>query len=200
MNYWAVPRCWPGETVAVFATGPSLSQEVCDKVRDAGLNAIAVNDAYRLAPWAGFLFASDLLWWRTHAEAVKDFSGHKVTTQPGRDIDGVHRLRRTEYDGYDPNPSHLRFGGNSGYQAVHLAIHTGAARILLCGFDMHTRGGIHFFGKHAEPLHNPTDNRMSRWAARFKNLNGHGAQIINCTPGSALTCFENRELDEVLGA
>ena len=32
MSY-RVPRLWPGRTVAVLATGPSISQEVADQVR-----------------------------------------------------------------------------------------------------------------------------------------------------------------------
>jgi len=31
---------------------------------------LAINDAYRLAPWADWLYACDDRWWRFHHEAV----------------------------------------------------------------------------------------------------------------------------------
>lgn len=196
MSYWLVPRMWEGRTIAVLASGPSMSQDVADRVR--GLPTIVVNETWRLAPWADVLFASDLQWWRARREALEGFTGIRICSQPGRDISGVHRLRITGHDGYDPDRSCIRFGGNSGYQAVHVAIHTGAARVILCGFDMHTRGGVHWHGNHTGDLRNPTENRMTRWIKRFRGLNGHGAQIINCTPGSALPWFEMADLDEVV--
>jgi hypothetical protein len=197
MNYWRVPRMFEGGTVAVFATGPSLTQEVVDKVRDAGVPAIAVNDAYKLAPWASILYAADIEWWLVHAEATKDFAGVRVGSQPGR-VEGIVFLKRTGDDGFDRDPGNIRFGRNSGYGGVHIALHTGASRILLCGFDMHDRNGTHFFGMHKEPLRNPTANRFLRWIRRFPALNHCGAQIINCTPGSALKCFPMVALDESL--
>ena len=35
VGYWTIPRMWEGRTVAVMASGPSMSQEVADKVRAA---------------------------------------------------------------------------------------------------------------------------------------------------------------------
>lgn len=194
---WTVPRLWPGQTIAVLATGPSMSQEVADKVLAAEVPAIAVNDAFRLAPWAAILFSSDLEWWRVKWDQVKDFRGVRVCSQPGRPMAGVERIRISADWGFDPDPSAVRFGGNSGYQAVHIGIHTGASRILLCGFDMH---GTHFFGKHPEPLRNPHEHRFASWIKRFRDLRNCGAEIVNCTPGSRLDAFPRMELDEALGA
>ena len=44
MSFWSVPRLWPGATVAILASGPSMNQAVADRVRAAGLPAIAIND------------------------------------------------------------------------------------------------------------------------------------------------------------
>lgn len=195
MTFWTVPRLWPGQTIAVFGSGPSMSQAVADAVLAADVPAIAVNDTYKLAPWAAILFSADLTWWRFHMEHVAGFRGLKVCSQPGRPLPGVQRIKLSGDFGFDPDPSCIRFGGNSGYQAVHIGIHTGAAKILLCGFDMH---GTHFFGKHPEPLRNPHENRFARWIKRFKDLRDCGAEIINCTPDSALPWFPMMRLEDAL--
>lgn len=50
VTYWTVPQMWAGRTVAVMASGPSMSKDVADKVRAARLPVIVVNNTYRLAP------------------------------------------------------------------------------------------------------------------------------------------------------
>ena len=190
-----MPRLWPGQTIAVLGSGPSMSQEVCDALLEANVPAIAVNDTFKLAPWAAILFAGDLQWWRVKAEEVAGFKGLKVCSQPGRELPGVARIRISGDWGFDPDPSCVRFGGNSGYQAVHIGIHTGAVRILLCGFDMH---GTHWFGRHQEPLRNPHEHRFSRWVKRFRDLKDCGAEIVNCTPGSALHHFQMMDLADAI--
>ena len=195
---YRVPRMWEGETVAVLASGPSMSQEVADKVR--GLHAIVVNDTYKLAPWADILYAADRRWWEANPEAAQ-FAGVKLCGQGGMLPDGVSVMMKSGTDGFDPNPNFVRTGNNSGYAAVHVAIHTGAARILLCGFDMH---GTHWFGDHTKStpsgrrLSNPHESSFARWIARFQSLKGAGAEIINCTPGSAMKCFEYKPLEALI--
>lgn len=181
---------WPGETVVVIATGQSLTQEQVAKVE--GMPTIVVNDAWKMAPWADVLYAADKAWWIHHPEAMA-FKGIKVCAQPNRPK-GVEFIRPTGMYGFDPDPSCVRTGGNSGYQAVHVAIHTGASRILLLGFDMH---GTHFFGPHQEPLRNTHPSSYPKWISRFKQLAIH-ADIVNCTPGSALTTVRCMSLDEAL--
>jgi hypothetical protein len=177
---WSVPPIFAGKTVAVFATGPSLTKEQCEDVQH--LPAVAVNDAYRLAPWADVLYAADGEWWRHHPDALK-FEGLKVSCMSSSP---VHQLQQGGVEGFDERLTHIRTGGNSGYQAIHLAIQAKASRVLLYGFDMH---GEHFFGRHPAPLRNTEPEHYVRWLPRFAALNGRGAEIINCTPGSALTCF-----------
>jgi hypothetical protein len=197
MSYWSVPRLWPGRTVAILASGPSMSQAVADQVHAAGIPAIAINDTYRLAPWADMLYAADEAWWLRHPAAL-DFAGLKVSVGT---IKGVHRLRNTGVTGFDPDPGCLRTGSNSGYQAVHIAAHAGASRILLCGFDMQ---GAHFFGRHPNGLANTGPDLFLKFRRHFGELAmvlaGCGAEVLNCTPGSALTCFPTAPLEQALAA
>lgn len=195
MPRWSVPRLWEGRTVVVMASGASMSREVAEAVRRSWLPTIAVNNTFLLCPWANMLYAADASWWRVHESAALAFAGLKVTCYVNIPYPEVNVLVPSGITGFDPRPNRIRTGGNSGYQAVHVAIQTGAARILLCGFNM---CGQHWFGSHPLPLRNPDPGSLQKWASRFKGLVGHGAEIINCTPHSALTCFPFVPLEEAL--
>jgi hypothetical protein len=166
-----------------------MSQEVADRVRAAGLPAIVVNDTYRLAPWADILYAADRRWWEANPEAVTEFAGTKLVAQSGLAFSDVILIQRS---------------GNRGYAAVHIALHTGAARVLLLGFDMH---GKHWFGSHSRRAPNnrlltdPSPHSFALWCERFNDLRGAaGADIVNCTPGSALKAFRFSRLEDELEA
>jgi hypothetical protein len=179
---WSVPRIWEGQTVAVLASGKSMSKAVADQVHGYGLPAIAVNKTWELAPWAQMLYAADSLWWEQNRV---EFAGLKISVNDGGTLHkGVHRLKQTGYQGFDPDPSCIRTGGNSGYQAVHVAAHAGAKRILLCGFNM---GGPHWHKEHRAPLRETGPGTYERWVNAFESLVREcPAEIINCTPESAL--------------
>lgn len=194
MMKWSVPPLWRGRTVAILASGPSMSQEVADLVHVAGIRAIVINDTYRLAPWSDMLYAADVQWWQQAKEA-SSFRGLKVSVSS---VPGVLQLQNTGTEGFEPHLMGIRTGGNSGYQAVHIAIHGQAARILLCGFDMSNRAGLHWHGAHPAPLRNTDDHSYTRWVERFAALKNIGPEIINCTPGSAITCFPSMDLNEAL--
>lgn len=91
-------------------------------------------------------------------------------------------------------------GGNSGYQAINLAFHTGAKRIVLLGFDMQrTDGKAHWFGNHPGNMQVPSP--YADWLHKFEQLAAdlkvQGVEVLNCTRETALTCFERVSLDAV---
>src|SRR3990167_1952589 len=113
-----VPHLWPGSTIVGMGGGPSLTPEDVDAVRDRA-HVIAVNDAYRLAPWADVLYAADAKWWRWH-QGVPTFPGLKYTVQPEAAVwPGVQVLQNTGERGVEIDPRGLRTGRNSGYQAMN---------------------------------------------------------------------------------
>lgn len=193
--YWSVPAMWPGRTVAVLASGPSMSQAVADKVKH--LPRITVNTTYRLALDADIIYACDEAWWKANPEAVQ-CGGIKVAMEalPGKHPEfpeDVKVLRNTGREGFDPFPDCLRTHNNGGIQAVQVAVHAGAARILLLGFDM--RGG-HWHEAH--PNGDTSDKQFLRWIDRARGLAKAPVDIVNCTEGSALDCFRRESLDDVL--
>jgi hypothetical protein len=168
---------------AVLATGPSMSQAVADAVRGR-CRVIAVSDAYKLAPWADALVSSDRAWWRHHKP---EFAGRKLSGVPVDcvGIDGIERVEGTVS------------GSNSGLIALKVAVSMGATRVLLLGYDM---GGAHFFGDHPAPLKNTTPSRFEVFKRQFADYRPKGVEIINCTPGSALTCYPTMELEAALAS
>src|SRR5690606_27869932 len=96
---------------------------------------------------------------------------------------------------------YVNSGGNSGYQAVNLAFHFGARRIVLLGFDMHRRDGGHWHGEHHGMLSAP-ESHIAVWRREFDalafDLKSEGVRVVNATEGSALECFPRMGLVEAL--
>lgn len=172
------------DVYAVLATGPSMSLGIAEYVKTR-CRAVAVNDAFRIAPWADALVCNDRAWWWKYPEAL-DFAGRKFC---GTQLKGTERL---PYNGEFPP------GTNSGLQGMRVAHMLGAKLVLLCGFDMHSKNGHHYFGPHPAPLRNTVDSRFRVHIAQFKRWTG--CEVLNCTPGSALTQFPFADLRQVLDA
>lgn len=105
--------------------------------------------------------------------------------------------------GLSDDPGFLVTGGNSGYQAIGLAVHFGASRIILTGYDMQATGGkSHWHGDHGPGLNNPKPATLSGWVENFAtlppDLQRRGVEVINSTRITALTCFPRKPLEAVL--
>lgn len=201
-----IERRWPGATVVVAAPGPSLTAAVAEQCR--GYRTIAVQDAYKLLPWADVLFGCDASWWRVH-KGCPCFAGEKWSSHGSpshndkrtvADEYGVHLVQGVGRDGFSTDPARVHYGSNSGFQAVNLAILFGARRIVLVGFDMRLVGGKrHFFGDHPRPLKNRNDYRaFVRAFEKAARTVPAGVEILNATPGSAMKCFPMVDLITVV--
>lgn len=206
-----IVRRWNGTPVVVAATGPSLSEDVAARCRD--LPCVAVNDAHRLFPWADVLYAADMSWWRAH-KGCPDFKGDKYVPLTAavqsraaeaelfelRIVDGVRK------SGFSFSAECIHLGGgfasgcNSGLQAMNLALLMGGNPLIAVGFDVRAVDGKqHFFGQHPRQL-----NQRQNFASWLRAFDAAAEslpddiEIINCTPGTALECFPQRALDEVL--
>lgn len=197
---WRVPRLWAGETCAIFAGGPSLTQDQVDRSR--GLRTIAINNSHELAPWADVLYFCDKRWYEWHTAAVRAFAGLVVTLE-NYDIDGVHHLHNMGRDGLYLEPDGLMTGRNSGIQAINLAVHFGVRRILLLGYDMRVVGErTHWHGGHPR-VQNPNVYRRAMlpcFETLVAPLADLGVKVVNCTPDSALQTFPCMPLEEALNA
>jgi hypothetical protein len=205
-----VPRLWPGATFVCIGGGPSLTREDVDRCRqvraeNASVITIAINDAYRLAPWADVLYACDDRWWRwqhgQRRQEIDAFTGLRYSIDPrAARQPGVRVLRNTGPEGLETAPTGLRTGKNSGYQAINLAVHLGAARILLLGYDMQrTANKEHWFGDHPLPTRSPYAVFRVYFRSLVRPLAKAGVEVINCSRTTALDTFPLADLDEMLG-
>ena len=200
MTYARVQRLWPGETFVCIGGGPSLTPADVDRCRGRA-RVIAINDAYRLAPWADVLYACDAKWWRwqmrDRSETLASFAGLRYSIDPdaGR-YPGVQILRNAGPDGLALQPDRLKHGRNSGYQAINLAVHLGARQIVLLGYDMQRAedGRTHWFGSHPQG-HTPFGDFLPRFSALVEPLRAVGVSVVNCSRRTALTAFPLGTLD-----
>ena len=201
-----VSRLWPGETVICLGSGPSLTQADVEVCRGQA-RVIAVNTSYQLAPWADAIYACDERWWQWH-KGVPGFPGLKYALETGAArFPGVQVLQNTGIRGLETSPHGLKNGRNSGYQAIGLAYHLGASRILLLGYDMQI-GPDHQERWHgAHDPHAKTDpdqfmRRMAMFREVFESivrpLQNAGVRVVNCTRQTALTVFPQMALEEAL--
>lgn len=194
MTPWSIPRELTGQTVAVLGSGRTMSAAVVETLRGAGVAMIAVNRCYELAPDAWALYAADAAWWQHTPEAMR-FAGHRISCSP---VPGVRRLLNAGSEGWAEDSCCVHTYGNSGAQAIQVAVKAGAARVLLCGMDM--RGG-HWHPEHGAPLRTTPRPTYERWVRQMDSLAHHlrgRAQIINCTPGSAIAAWPTASLRDVL--
>lgn len=206
MSPYAVPRMFEGETIACLATGPSLTAADVDYCRGRA-RVMAINDAWRLAPWADCLYSSDRRWWPFY-KGVPSFTGLKfgigsgqMKCNPFREYPEIRVLKNTGYTGLELDPGGLRNGRNSGFAAVNLAVHLGAKRILLLGYNMSAARGAHFFGDHPVGLMQNTGlypGFRRTFDSIVEPLKVLGVEVFNCTEHSSLSAFPMAPLRDVL--
>lgn len=200
----SVPKLWPNSTVVCIGGGPSLTVEDVNYC-EGKARVIAINNAYLLAPWADILYAADSKWfkwqYRDHAQAIDAFPGPKYSLQPdSARWPGVQVLKNTGERGLELKPTGLRAGRNSGYQAINLSIHLGAARIVLMGYDMSIgeKGRAHWHDEHPDRLRSPYSAFRQNFETIVAPLKELGIEVINCSRRSALKAFPMRPLEEAL--
>lgn len=195
---------WSGQTCAIVAGGSSVKRHEMPLLQDK-VRVIAVNNAYLLAPWADVLYVADRMWWNEYS-AAKEFDGIKVTPHESVaknfDCKKVEVLSCTERDAHSLVFARLGIiahGGNSGHQALNLAVQFGAKKILLLGYDF---CGDHWHGDHRQPLKNPRQAAMDKWAERLDALapllSSEGTEVINCSKTSKLRNYPKQELRSAL--
>lgn len=141
-----------------------------------------------------------------HRKGLPEFRGLKVCYR-GNGLNDFPDIRRIDIE---KNKDKLLFepgktgsGGNSGFQALNLAVLWGARRILLIGFDMTDASGVHWYGRNNwHQANNPNESNFKRWIAAFDAaapvLAKLGVEIINCAAYSAMNCFPRRSIEDVL--
>lgn len=200
-EYGSVPRQWPDATIVCLATGPSLTKDDAEYCRGRAV-VVAIKNAIDLAPWADVLYgcgADTSKWWHRNGDALKWFTGLRFTLDP-KATQWATLLRYTGAAGLEMDPAALRTGKNSGYQAINLAVHLGAKKIVLVGYDMQVDAtkGSHFFGEHPTKNVPPVREFRPMFATLVEPLAAIGVSVINASRVSALETFPKMSLAEAL--
>lgn len=206
-DFWTPDQRFRGHTVFCLASGPSMTQEIADKV--IGQSCIVVNSTCMLAPWADVLFFTDYGWYADRKEIVANWPGIVVCLSRRTKREAPNQVKRVKPFGSPDYPprfpamgsGEIQQGRTSGHSAVALAIAMGAARVVLLGYDMQMVGGReHHHDEYKGPrdltiYENEFQKGFNGWNAAALAL---GVQIINCTHGSAVKEFPFLTLDAVL--
>lgn len=196
---------WAGQTCVVLASGPSLTDEQLAVVADsrARPRVIAINTTFTRMPFADVLYAGDFLWHKVNNAAYrKSFRGDVWTCdRTAAERYGLNWVKGVNALGLGAGP-HIHTNGNSLAQAINLAYLFGCRRILLLGADMKLglNGERHWHPDHPSPLMQGQD--FSGWIHKFNHLavdlKKVECEVINCSPGSALTCFPMSAIEKEL--
>ena len=153
------------------------------------------------------MYACDAAWWDASGPDRTMFNGERWSSHAmaprknddKREAAEKHQLRLVpgrDGNGFCFDGEAIHYGGNSGFQAINLALKFGAKRVALIGYDMHKPNGkAHFFGEHPPACRKNSDYRhfIGAFEAAARML-PPDIEIVNCTPGSALQCFPRVEL------
>ena len=172
---------WRGAAVAIVASGPSTKKAGVGALRGR-IKTIAIKENVELCPWADVVYGCDAAWWR-NANGLPKYSGLKVAYQDALTA-GYPDIRIIDIDRHSnailtDEPGRLGSGGNSGFQALNLAVQFGVTRVLLVGFDMQRSGNLlHWYGHNNGPgRNNPGDDNFKRWRAALDGAAGTLADL-----------------------
>lgn len=221
---WKVPKLWPNSTIYVIGAGPSLiGMDSCLPPRDGryGLAAylwdkhvVGVNDAFEIGDYVSVLFFGDTRWYWARKEKIKMFKGLKITCNKGTKWGKGHESVVHEPDinvidvqksfGFSNKRDGVGWNRSSGGSAINLAVHLGAKRIILLGFDMNDldRGYDGLLRKHVPGMINEYKPGVYKFQSgamgRIKqSAERIGVEILNANPHSAIKEFKKVKLQDI---
>jgi len=199
-KYTKVEPIWKGETVYLIGGGPSLKGFTWNSLR--GKKTIAINKALKFYPHADAVYWTDGRVFTWLEEEINNFKGLKYTIRPKAYPGHVNLLRRGKKFGIETSPNSVAHGNNSGYAAINLAIHLGAKRIVLLGYDMgQTSEGSHFhdgYPVNATGAKIYKEQFLPGFDILKDALKGKDIQIYNACPTSNLKIFPRITIADAL--
>lgn len=125
--------------------------------------------------------------WKIYGDKLGDFKGRKVKT--GDKFPGVEWVKSVNT-------------GNSGAGAIGFAVHLGAQRVVLLGYDCRygTKGKRHHHADHP-PGAGGNAGSIAHWPRQFLRMAGivrNKATVINCSRDTSLNCWPRQALESVI--
>ena len=181
--------------MCVAASGPSAP--VIVEALKGRARLIVVNRTFEAAPWADVLYAADSGFWRVYSGAGR-FSGLKLAPDatcklycPAVQLVEIKRRNGLRVNTMEFSRAGVIGGGlHSGFQALNIALQTGASVVYLAGFDYCAN---HWHADHRDQLRNPMVHEVARWRelldAQAAVIEGRGLSVINLSTVSTLRNF-----------
>lgn len=192
--------------VIIIATGASLTESDVDIATgdQSDKFIIAINNAYTVCPQSDVIWGGDARFWDWHyndiwinetsrfltisSDAAEKYNIEYVASKSGMFLN------------FDPERP-IRQGYNSSFAALNWAILQGAKDIIFLGLDCKPgKDKTHFFGEHPIAHRSPYHLFIQAFEAAAKQLINTDIKIINCSPDSAVTCFEKKSISDAIGS
>lgn len=195
--------------IFILGGGPGLFKVPFKKLE--GRRCIAVNNSYRVAPWAETVFFGDVKWWDWHSEELLG-TGMPISTccenVKLKQHMGKGKYSRIKFYSRDHSKragittkpgDYVSWNNSSGAAAISLAYKLGAKKIVLLGFDMRmVDGQKNWHDDHVEKKHNPFNRHLKTFPAIAKDARALGLNIYNATPNSAIKQFPIVDLEDFI--
>jgi len=229
MTMWRAPKMWDGGDAWIIGGGLSMPSqfgvpadvvsEVCTGRKFPVVyslylepihskHVIGVNNAYQIGTWIDVLFFGDSSWQLVHRLKLIEWPGIKVTCVPRfgglpeERMEGIKYLAKdaSHNKGISSNPRRVSWNTNSGASAINLAVHFGAKRIFLLGFDMGRVGKhTHWHGSHGNtPKKLPYYRHLKGFPIIMEDAKVMGVEILNVNINSKIDDFPKITLQEAL--
>lgn len=142
----------------------------------------------------------DRNFWHQHGQEIRGDAELWTTNREAARIYRLHYVRGEMGGGVSTDRRAIRMGGNSGFQALQLALMWGASQVVLVGYDMqNTFNQSHWHGDHKKGLGNPLPERFPAWIKCFKEIpHTVRARVVNASRHTALDCFKRLNLETCL--
>lgn len=144
----------------------------------------------------------DRKWWHTYGGDVDTSAELWTSSGAAAACYGLNHIQAEAGGGISKHAGTIRHGSNSGFQAVSLALHFGAAHVILLGYDLGFDGlRMHWHPDHAKEIGNPMQDRMRAWCKLFRQMADElpgGVRVTNASRRTALDCFPRESLDACL--
>ncbi len=204
-DYWKIPRIWEGATAYILGGGSSLLKENLELIHNE--RVIGINNSFMMGDWVDVCWWGDPRWFDWNEKELAEFGGLKVCCCASlMQRQGVKVVRRGKPMGLELRPDFISWNKSSGGSGVDLAVHLGASKVVLLGFDMHYEektGNNNWHDLHKVKQHSfdPYPRFMESFAHIRKDAQERGVEMINSTMNSSIpeACIKKKPLEEVIG-
>ena len=210
----ALPPRYTG-TGIVCGTGPSIDDATIAAVNQSGLPVFCANRAWEIFR-CDVLHGCNFQFWELYWPQLKDTPFDKWTTRPELEgkYPGLNYIEERWVDGLSTDPTWISAHHGTGPQTLNIAFLYGCTRLLLVGWDMRFHGKKsrteytrrRYLGEdELTRNHWPMTGDNGEMTGLIKEMEtikpaDYGIEIINCTPGSAMTCFPMGSIHEEIAA